>query len=547
MGRVILAATALSFAALSFSGVSSYAQQQKPTLGEANPSVQGDGTMSRAAARAKTSGTLRLPADIQGKQELDRAHADAVRSGRFPKIENRGAEAPMRAPVVIDKFAGQRGGTAATNLSPPDNEGAIGPTSYIQTLNASVRIYDRNSHAVLGSGTLNQLANLSSSVNSFDPQIIWDPTTNRFYYVMDSVVSSTDNKLSFGYSKTASPSNVTSDWCHYVINYNSTFPDYPKLGDSRFFILIGVNDFDSVENFLGSDLLAVGKPPAGTTCPDVSSFSFGIKQDLRDSGSNRVFTPVPSNQIDTNNIGYAVARSLSLPSTMLWFFNVSRNATTGDPVFSNARGVTVASYGLPANATQPTIGQLLDTSDTRPTQAVQAINPDRGTVQSFYTQHTISDGGVFSAVRWYEINPAPATPVVLRSGTIMQTNTFVFNGAIAPDRRVDGATRAFGDSFAIQYNVSSPALGAGIRVASSFNGGALVARNIQNGVGGYLDFTCPNSGNVCRWGDYAAMTPDPKPTTSGRGEIWGTNQYSGIASPSTSGTNWRTMIFAVQP
>jgi len=170
-------------------------------------------------------------------------------------------------------------------------------------------------------------------------------------------------------------------------------------------------------------------------------------------------------------------------------------------------------------------------------------------VYSFWTQHTIANGSV-SGVRWYEINPAPATPVVLRTGTITAANTFLFNAAISPDRQVRGATKAFGDSFVIQYNVSSSVNNINPRIvaASSLHGGALSgAKVIKNGVGPYRDFTCPNSGDTCRWGDYAAATPDPAPTTAGVGEVWSTNQFSGVLNPPAGGVNWRTRIFALQP
>ena len=168
---------------------------------------------------------------------------------------------------------------------------------------------------------------------------MWDPTTNRFYYVMDSVLSASDNRLAFGFSKTASPTTISgADWCRYFIAYGSSFPDYPKLGDSRWFIIIGVNTFNP--SFIGSDILAVSKPPAGTTCPSGASFKIGTKLDIRDSGSVRTSTPVPANQVDNNNTGYVVARNGGLPSTMLWFYNVRRDGTTGNPIIGNARGLT---------------------------------------------------------------------------------------------------------------------------------------------------------------------------------------------------------------
>ncbi len=517
---------------------------QAQTLTVADPNKQGDGTLSVAAAWARSHGPLPASdADVAAKAAANRAHDEAVRSGALrPASPSELASAKAPAIVGGHNFAGQN----SLCGTPTDSTGAIGTTRYIQTINCSAKIYNRTTHATIGSGTLNQLAGQASTVSSFDPQIIWDPTTNKFHYAMDSVFSATDNKLSIGFSKTASPANVTTDWCHYQISYGTPFPDYPKLGDSQFFTIYGVNVFNP--GFVGSDILAWGKPSAAsiTTCPVPSTLPFGVKTNIKDSGGvTQTFTPVPSQQVDNNPTGYVVARNLGLPATKLWFYNVTKGGT-GAPVFGNGRGVTVTTYTFPADATQPTFTQKLDTLDARNTQAVQAINPDRGTIQSFWTQHTIGSGTV-SAVRWYEINPAPATPVVLRSGNLAATSTFFFNGSISPDRKKNGLVVAFGDSFVAQFSVSSSTIPAGIRAASSFNGGAVSVATVINGVGPYRDFSCVGAGSTCRWGDYSAATPDPAPTTVGRGEVWGTNQYSGLVSPPPTGLNERTRIFALQP
>lgn len=529
--------------------IKAHAQDSAVTITAADPNLQGDGTLSPAAAQAIARGTLRLPADEAQKADANRAHDAAVQSGalRAPtaaELAATGAAArSLAAPAVVGghNFAGQ----SSVNSSPTDSTGTIGPTRYIQLINSIARIYNRTTNAAIGSGTLNQLANNASSVNSFDPQIIWDPSTNRFYYTMDSVFSSSNHKLAFGFSKTASPNNVTTDWCHYYVSYGTPFPDYPKLGDSFYFLIIGVNVFNP--SFVGSDIVAVSKPAAGTTCPAASTFKSGKKANLKNTSNQQVFTPVPSNQVDNNATGYVVTRNISLPSNKLWFFNVTKSGT-GSPLFGSARGVTVASYTSPADATQPTFTQKLDTLDARNTQAVQAINPDRGSVQSFWTQHTIANGSV-GMVRWYEINPAPATPVVLRSGNIASSNCFLYNAGISPDRKKNGASVAFGDSFVVEYSVSGSSCNISPRIVagSSFNGGALAFLLVRNAVGPYRDFTCASSGSTCRWGDYSAATPDPAPTTSGRGEVWGTNAYSGVVNPSTANANGRTQIFALQP
>jgi hypothetical protein len=536
------------------------------TLEAADPAKKGD----RALAPADTAAMVHRPlpmsdADVAAKAAANRAREEAEKSGAkrpFSPLDlapsGRAGPRPL-LPVVVNGFPGSSGLTERG--TPPDTTGAIGPDRYIQLVNSRAEIFNRFAGSFIGGGTLNSLAAIPIAPNvlSTDPQVIWDTQTNRFYYTALFAFPAFDHKLGIGFSKTSSPNNVTTDWCHYALGFPAQRPDFPKLGHSGYFLIIGANIFDSRRVFLGSRLVAISKPPAGTACPAPSTFTVGATRALVDSTGHLVFTPVPAIQVDTATIGFAVARNGTTPSNRLWFFNVTRDPTTGQPVFGPARGVTVGTYAIPPNAPQPVFTQLLDTSDARMTQAVQAIDPRLGTF-SFWTQHTIRDPifGTASAVRWYEINPVPATPVVLRTSFTGAGDFFAFNGAISPDRRVDRerGISQFGNNFVLEYNTSGPTVGVPDVIAeSSINGGPTDVREVVQGVGPYRDFSCPNVRGdcsahdcVCSWGDYSAATPDPRPVTGGTvGVVWGTNQFSGVPTPPANGVNWRTRIFAVKP
>src|SRR5215217_7319884 len=201
--------------------------------------------------------------------------------------------------------------------APSDSTEAIGPTRYIELINIRYAIYDRTSNRPINTGKLNELVGEppppppgeKKGVKVFDPQIIWDPTTRRFYYVADDVYSAIDNRLAFGFSKTASPSSAA-DFCKYVIKFGPRFPDYPKLGDTKDLLLIGVNKyvgFKAVPVYLGSDLTSITKPPAGSGCPGLSEFTVDTETNLQDAAGGRTWTPVPANQIDPAEGGYVVA------------------------------------------------------------------------------------------------------------------------------------------------------------------------------------------------------------------------------------------------
>ena len=507
--------------------------------------VGGDGTMSAAARQAMNRGALPAGrADVDAKKAANAASAAALASAgpsdrSAPQV---GGRSSGRELVVASGFLGQ----SDSAITPPDTTGATGRTRYIQLTNRRIGIYNRTSSVPIFQGSLNTLA-AAPTANNFDPQIIWDGNTNKFWYAMDSVFSSADNRLAFGFSKTGSPNNASSDWCHYLLPYGARFPDYPKLGDSNLFIFIGVNNFQP--SFVGADIVAVRKT-VGTasvsTCP-----SLGTRRyiDLRDQVNQLVFTPTPANGIDASSNAYTISRNLALPSNSMWIHALLGGSATTFPTLQTARRVVVPSYSVPADAVQPNFpggvaAPRLDTLDARPWQAIFARNPNRGNAFSFWTQHTVPNGAT-TMLRFFEIRPDVNPPILLRNGTAASSGSFLFNGAISSDRRPGvGGT---GGSFVIGYSVSSTTINPRIVAGSSVNGGAVSFSLIRDGAGPYRDFTCASSANTCRWGDYSGATPDPLPTGGAISAVGLTNQFSPGGAMSTGTANWRTWIFHVRP
>jgi hypothetical protein len=447
----------------------------------------------------------------------------------------------------------------ANNIRTPSHAtGAIGATRFIQLVNSRMGIYNRTTDALIAEGTLSTLFSQPIGAQSFSPQILWDNQTQRFYYAGTTVRSALDHVISFGWSTGPSPSNATTHWCKYEIEYGEFLPDDPKLGDSRYFLLFGTNAFQGGV-YAGSDVLAIGKPPAGTACATLENLRVGFNVDIREASdpAERVFSPVPANDIDTKALGYWVGidEDVALSgaaSTRMYVGSVARGAG-GAPVFNSTKNLTVASYRMPADATQLGSTRKLNTRDGRNTQAQMARNPDRANLYSLWTQHTIRGASASSSfVRWYEINPYPRPPVVLRFGNIGQNtpNTFFYNGAIAPDRRASGTTRQFGDSFVINYNSSRGGAGGynpRLHVGSSLNGGAVGGfRTLRNSPNAYFDQSCVGATATCSWGGQGAATPDPTPPPGNRGAVWGTSQTAG-PGPLTTRGSWDTWFFAHTP
>src|SRR5262245_49349025 len=160
------------------------------TLQFADPLRKSAGTVSEAARQMLRHGPL--PADAaalaNAKAAADRAYEEAVTSGR---LRPSGAgQAPSRAPGIVGGTNFE--GVFDRNVTPSDSTGAVGRTRYIETVNDKFAIYNKTSATPISTGTLSDFWNSGSAITT-DPQVIWDPKTNRFYYAGLILVSSTDN------------------------------------------------------------------------------------------------------------------------------------------------------------------------------------------------------------------------------------------------------------------------------------------------------------------------------------------------------------------
>jgi len=440
------------------------------------------------------------------------------------------------------------------SATPPDTTGSIGPDRYVEAMNTQYAIYSRSGSLING-GSLSDLTGIATGLFGYalsDPQVMWDAKTQRFYYsavYFDSLFFS-DNGIAIGWSKTATPSSA-GDFCQYAIPFGSELPDYPKLGDSSDFLLLGYNEFGNfASTYDGSEFAMVNKPPAGSACAPTSAFAVYASGVLQNADATQAATPVPANLVDdVNGTGYVVANAdlSTVPSaSFISVYSVSTNGTDANgipiPFVSGPASVPVPSYSLPASARQAGSSYLLDTLDGRFEASVAAVDPAHGGVTAVWTAHAVF-GGAGSEERWYEIDPA--TTSLLQSGVVTSSSSFVWNGSVSPDRANNGTSGAFGADMALSVSTSSASSYPAIGFVSKKGAGAQSALTtlVQSG-GAAVDLSC-SSTTPCRWGDYSGAVPDPAATGT-VGRVWLANQYN-VSGGTTLSTSWRTWVFAVTP
>ncbi len=151
-------------------------------------------------------------------------------------------------------------GTRAGGWYPSDSTGAIGQSSYIEAVNSELRIYARDLTTVIATSSMGSFIGYPSEA-VFDPQIQWDDQDNRFVFAAVDSAGTGDEYLAIGWSKTATPTNLSSQWCVVFFQTDNLVFDYPKLGHFDDAWLIGANRFDDTNaSFAGSATLVIPKP-----------------------------------------------------------------------------------------------------------------------------------------------------------------------------------------------------------------------------------------------------------------------------------------------
>ncbi len=487
-------------------------------------------------ARALAARMLRFQREhgylpLKGFETLRRAKAHAAAEAArlaAARPHARGGEpaaTEQGGPKVGASWLGPKGPT------PPDANGAVGPKSYIEITNGPITIFGRDGSQIATAS----IQTLTGNSTIGDPMILWDPDTRRFYYSAIGPGATID----WGFSKSANPVKIPGDWCAYDTSYGfpqGTIPDYPKLGQTKGFLTVGINLYPPGSQVATEgDLLWTQKPQGSkpiTTCPSADSFASGNFRDLRNQDGSQAFTPVPAIQTDPSGSGYVMAMSdIECPptcgkGTLLTVYTLKpKKGDPTTPVLSKPSTMTVGKYQGPADAPQKGTDKQLDTLDGRITHAVSGVDPRLGTT-TVWVSHCVL-GGPGAEVRWYEVIPGTAGKIA-QSGAATDPDLFVFNGGISNDRTVDAqGNAAHGEAMVLGFDTSSATRYLAVQMVSKRGGGPQSAFvKVYQSTGPFdPPGTCGDFG--CRWGDYSGATPDPAASLSDkRGEVWLTSEIT---------------------
>jgi hypothetical protein len=528
MQKYVRIALTVSVMALGLCPAVSYAQdpsKPEPQLQLSRPEIQ-------LATRQDRSRPLREIMPLQAKKGRDYENPmNFVRKATTNQPDGAVQRAAVPTVPVISglNFEGVGEGLVGynVNVAPPDTTGDVGLTQYVQWVNLSFAVFDKNTGAMVygpaaGNTLWSGFGGPCQTSNSGDPIVQYDQLANR-WILTQFAVASTPYRQCVAVSTTP---DATGTYNRYEFTYGTSFNDYPKMGVWPDGYYITYNMFAGGSTFSGARLCALDRAkmlaglPATQQCFQLSS-SFGsvLPSDL----DGPTLPPAGSpNYMITDDVN----------SLKLWKFHVDwvtpANTTLTGPV-----NIPVAAFSHPCPTTsrgacvpQASTTQKLETLADRLMYRLAYRN--FGTHESLTVNQAVSVGtgtAKRTGIRWYELRNPDGTPP-----TVFQQSTY------APDAGFwrwmgSGAMDKLGN-MAIGYSIShATALKPTIRFA---------ARNVSDPLNtlssevNVLTGTGAQTATLARWGDYSTLSVDPGDDCT----MWFTTEYL-----TANGTfNWHTRI-----
>ncbi len=437
-------------------------------------------------------------------------------------LQTTAVTAPTVGNVTSFDGVGQGAFGFTPNAAPPDTNGAVGATQYVQWVNESFAVFSKAGVLLAGPTAGNTLFQALGAThpcavnNDGDPIAQYDKLANRWVLTQFSVT----NGASVGFWQcvaVSQTSDATGAYNVYAFNYGTVqFNDYPKLGVGPAAYYITYNIFNNGQTFAGSKLCALDRTsmlagqPATQVCFQLTNAFGGVlPADVDGTTAPPAGSPEYFLNFGTNSLN-------------LWKVS-GLNFTTGAGTITGPTNIPVAAFASACNGgtciPQSGTNQKLDSLADRLMYRLAYRN--FGDHEALVVNHSVT-AGTSVGVRWYEIRSPNTTPTIFQQGTFAPDATFRWMGSAAMDHV---------GNIAVGYSVSSTAINPGIRFTGRAPADPLgtlgTELTIQDGTGSQL-------ANLNRWGDYSSISVDPVDDCT----FWYTTEYL-----KTSGTfNWSTRI-----
>jgi hypothetical protein len=160
---------------------------------------------------------------------------------------------------------------------PPDSDGAVGPSSFIEGLNQSLAIYDKSTGQPMAGGAITSFKTFFSQQLPFmgalefsDPVVVYNDVTHMFGIgILDFHVKKvngkefpTDSRFDFAISTNDHPTLASANWNmkRYVTNDNPSgfnFSDFPKIGYNANGFVVSFNMYVNGLNYSHVSIMGI--------------------------------------------------------------------------------------------------------------------------------------------------------------------------------------------------------------------------------------------------------------------------------------------------
>ena len=425
---------------------------------------------------------------------------------------------PLSTPPISQSFEGLGNGQYGFSVTgaPPDTEGTVGATQYVQWVNTSFAIFNKSNGALIsGPTTGNTLwsgfGGGCQTNNDGDPIVLYDKLAQRWIFSQFSV-STTPYLQCIAVSTT---SDATGTYNRYSFQYTD-FDDYPKMSVWPDAYYETFNMFAGGTTFSGADACAYNRAAmmAGTTATQVCFQQGTSVGGLLPSDVDGTTAPPAGSP---NYMAYFGTNNLNLFKFHVDFATPSNSTFTGPTVINVAAFSPLCGGGT--CVPQPSVTQQLDSLADRLMYRLAYRN--FGTHESLVVNHSVIAGSS-GGVRWYEIQNPGGTPVVAQQSTFAPDSSYRWMGSIAMDQAGD---------MALGYTVSSSSISPSVRFTGRVPTDPASTMEAEVNV---VSGTGSQNGSLSRWGDYSAMQVDPVDDCT----FWYTQEYM----KTTGSFNWNTRI-----
>ena len=434
-------------------------------------------------------------------------------------------------PGPITNFNGIPYPGVGCNCAPPDTNGAVGTTQYVQIVNEGYQVFDKSGNSLLGPNSISSIwtgfGGACEIGGAGDPVVLYDHLANR--WVISQFASATGGApITDECVAVSTTSDATGSYFRYGFHLGTNFFDYPKLSVWPDAYYMSMNVFNSLgTSYLGPQPFAfdrtkmlAGQPatfisPVGPLGGSVDPF---LPADvdgptLPPSGAPETFIGFPGQGINPNYTTYHFHVDFATPGNST-FTTFANPPAAGFTALCPSTRACVPQSGVASSSNLDGIGDRL---------MFRLGYRNFGDHESVVGNYTVNANGV-AGVRWFELRNVTNGPVtVFQESTYQPDTTWRWMGSAAMDGQ---------GNIAVGFSASSSAIHPQIRYAGRLATDPL--NTLAQGEAHLFDGTGSQMGTSNRWGDYSAMVIDPVDDAT----FWYTTEYYST----NSSFNWRTRI-----